>query len=155
MYYTAAQILGEAGFSHYEISNYARRGFQCRHNLKYWRDEQYIGIGLAAYSYFNGKRYGNTASFSEYISDNYTEYRQVENLTKNDEKFEYAMMRLRLSEGMSLSEYERIFGETFIEKNSAKILRYTELGYINISDGRIFLTDQGMYVSNSILSELL
>ncbi|MBQ8689223.1 MAG: radical SAM family heme chaperone HemW [Clostridia bacterium] len=155
MYLEAVRILTEAGFSHYEISNYARPSYECRHNLKYWRDQQYIGIGLSAYSYFGTSRYGNSSRIPEYISDNYTEYRQTDSLSLADEKFEYAMMRLRLAEGMSLDEYNGLFGEDFFEKNSEKILHYKALGYINIVNGRISLSDKGLYISNSILAELL
>ena len=155
MYAHAARILGEQGFSHYEISNYARPGYECRHNLKYWRDEEYIGVGLAAYSYFGKKRYGNTSSLDEYISDDYVQYRYGECISDSDEAFEYVMMHFRLSEGFSLSDYRVRFGTDFLTGREALIERYRSLGYINISDDRIYLTESGFYISNTILSDLL
>ena len=155
MYATASRTLGESGFSHYEISNYARPGYECRHNLKYWRDEEYIGVGLAAYSYYGKKRYGNTSSLDEYISSGYIKYRRTEDLTESDEAFEFAMMRLRLAEGFSLSEYRRLFGVDFLAERREAIERYRTLGYLAVSDDRISLTERGFYVSNTILSEIL
>ncbi len=155
MYALASHILGEAGFSHYEISNYAKPGSECRHNLKYWRDKEYIGVGLAAYSYYGKKRYGNTARLDEYISDDYVKYRCIESITPDDEAFEYVMMRLRLAEGFPLSEYRARFGCDFLDGRTEATERYRSLGYLNIADGRISLTERGFYISNTILSDLL
>ncbi len=155
MYALASRILAEGGFSHYEISNYAIPGSECRHNLKYWRDEEYIGVGLAAYSYYGKKRYGNTSKLDEYISDCYTKYRYEEKITADDEAFEYVMMRLRLSEGFSLTDYRARFGTDFLDGRSDTVERYRSLGYLNVSLDRISLTERGFYISNTILSELL
>ena len=155
MYALASRILGEHGFSHYEISNYSKPGFECRHNLKYWRDEEYIGVGLAAYSYYGKKRYGNTASLDEYISDDYAKYRYGENITPDGEAFEYVMMRLRLSEGFSLSDYRARFGRDFLDGRADTVARYNSLGYLDVSADRISLTERGFYISNTILSDLL
>ena len=67
MYYLASEILASYGYTHYEISNYAKHGRECKHNLKYWRDEEYVGVGLAAHSYLGGVRYSNTESMEEYL----------------------------------------------------------------------------------------
>ena len=155
MYALASRLLGEHGFSHYEISNYARPGFESRHNLKYWRDEEYIGFGLAAYSYYGKKRYGNTSHMDEYLSDDYVKYRYVEDITDADAEFEYAMMHLRLSEGFSLSDYRARFGRDFQDGRKEAIDRYAGLGYLTLKDDRLSLTERGFYISNTILSELL
>ena len=155
MYALASKILGDGGFSHYEISNYARPGFECRHNLKYWRDEEYIGVGLAAYSYYGKKRFGNTSKLEEYISNSYVQYRYGEDISDTDEAFEYVMMRLRLSEGFSLSDYRTRFGADFTDGRAEKIERYRALGYIAITPDRLALTERGFYISNTILSDLL
>ena len=155
MYLSAVSVLGEYGYSHYEISNYAKPGFECRHNLKYWRDEEYIGVGLAAHSYLDGKRYSNTTEFDEYFEGFGLKYRKEESVTDGLDKFEYAMLALRLSEGLSLLEYRKIFGEEFA-KGKEKLLReYVNAGYMDVVDGRIKFTDKGFYVSNTILAELL
>ena len=155
MYYTAAKMLSDAGYSHYEISNYARDGFECRHNLKYWRDEEYIGLGLAAHSYYGKKRYSNPVTFSEYFSPDRKTYRQSEEIGIEENAYEFVMMRLRLSEGFSLSDYEKRFGSSFLlgrEKIARELVRN---GYATLKDGRLALTDTGFYVSNAILSDLI
>ena len=153
MYYLAADMLRCAGYSHYEISNYAKAGQECLHNLTYWHADEYIGVGLSAYSYFDGHRFGNTRDVCEYISG----VRTVDDakLSIDDEAFEFAMLGLRLSEGFSLSEYRERFSRDFLENRGSLIKRLSDAGYILLIDGRICLTERGFYVSNSILRELL
>ena len=155
MYLSALSVLGDAGYSHYEISNYAKAGFECRHNLKYWRDEEYVGVGLSAHSYYRGKRYSNTHSFDEYFDGFGAKYRKDEGDGAGVDKFEYAMLALRLSEGLSLSEYRRLFGEEFAADKADLVERYVGAGFMQISNGRLSFTGKGFYVSNTILAELL
>lgn len=155
MYRLAADKLSAAGYYHYEISNYAREGMQSRHNLKYWHDEEYVGVGLAAHSYVGKLRYSNTTSLREYLSSDYTKYRTEEGLSPEDEAYEYAMMRLRLAEGFSLAEYKRLFGVDFLIGRENTLRRFSELGLLRISGGRLSFTEEGFYVSNTLLSELL
>lgn len=153
MYYLAADTLRDAGYLHYEISNYAKPSFTCRHNLTYWQDKEYIGVGLAAYSYFEGRRFGNTRDMREYISGKCIV--DDTELTLDDEAFEFAMLALRLFDGFSLSEYKERFGVDFLDKRADIIKRLSTPGYLLVDDGRIKLTERGFYVSNSILRELL
>ena len=155
MYLAITNTLSMAGYSHYEISNYAKAGYESRHNLKYWRDEQYIGVGIAAHSYFGRKRYSNPTSFSEYFSLSGREYLQCEDIDEASNAYEYAMMRLRLSEGFSLSEYKTLFGKDFLSGKEEYIAGLTKEGYMTLSDGRIALTEKGFYVSCEILSQIL
>lgn len=155
MYYMAAELLRNSGYAHYEISNYARAGFECRHNLKYWQDKEYIGLGLAAHSYYGKKRYSNPVGFSEYFSPSVKEYRQTEIIDTEANAYEYAMMHLRLADGFSLSDYEKRFKRSFTSGKEAFIQKLKSSGYIIISEDRISLTERGFYVSNTILSELL
>ena len=153
MYSKACERLLAAGYSHYEISNYARRGFECRHNLKYWRDEEYIGVGLAAHSYLSGVRYSNTSDFSDYVSGSFGRRRHSHIADKDP--FEYAMLRLRLAEGMSITEYEKKFGKPFAEGEEEKLKSFSEYGLLRLSRERISLTERGFYLSNHILAQLL
>lgn len=153
MYAMAAELLADNGYLHYEISNYSKCGYSCRHNLKYWHDEEYIGVGPAAASYFGRKRYVNTESFSEYLTKDFTKYRRMESVP--DEKYEYSMLRLRLREGILLEEYKSRFGEDFTKGREEKISEYEKLGYLSTHDGRIHFTENGFYISNYLLSELL
>ena len=155
MYYMAAELLAKSGYGHYEISNYAREGKECRHNLKYWQDKEYIGLGLAAHSYYGKKRYSNPVGFSEYFSPERKEYRQVEDINEDANAYEYAMMHLRLARGFSLSDYEKRFNRSFVDGKSEFIDELIKGGYLKLSDGRIALTEKGFYVSNTIISELI
>lgn len=152
MYYAAAKALSERGYNHYEISNYSKPGYECRHNLKYWRKQEYIGLGLSAHSYFCGKRFCNASDFTEYRSGGQVSY---EERTRESDVFEYAMLRLRLTEGFSLDEYRERFGIDFCETRKDIIERLCEGGFATVKNGRICLTERGFYVSNAILSELL
>ena len=154
MYSLAHKMLTEAGYRHYEISNYAKEKYPSRHNLKYWHNEEYIGFGISAHSYFGGKRFYNTSDFDEYFTLDSAKYRKDESDSGID-PFEYAMLGLRLDDGFSLSDYEEKFGKSFLEGNEEKIERFQKLGFLKIDGERISLTPEGFYVSNSILSDLL
>ena len=155
MYYLAAKILRRAGYSHYEISNYAKHGRECRHNLKYWRDEEYIGVGLSAYSYFDGRRFGNTCSPDGYLQDLQRNEDSVENIDKDAEAYEYVMLRLRLAEGFDLEDYKARFGKDFVSSREKIIKKLSDAGYLKVEGTRLSLSESGFYVSNSILTELI
>ena len=155
MYYYCAERLKTLGYEHYEISNYAKEGRRSLHNLKYWRDEEYIGLGLSAHSYYNGKRYFDPESFLEYFDGLWAKYRRSENAFVGVDPFEYAMLGLRLSDGIDLSEYQNKFGSRFAEGKEKLVNDYIEAGLMTLADGRLSLTDKGFYLSNSILSDLL
>ncbi len=154
MYYLADRRLSESGYSHYEISNYARADKESRHNLKYWRDLEYIGLGASAYSYFEGARFGNTRSVEEYLSGEGIRADLCE-LTESDVQYEYAMMRLRLKEGISLSDYEARFGESFLKGREKLIADYVKAGLLTLEGDRLAFTPCGFYVSNTLLTNLL
>ncbi len=154
MYYLAHERLTSRSFAHYEISNYAREGYRSRHNLKYWRAEEYIGLGLSAYSYFEGRRYGSGRDMMAYLNGGYMCEDDGE-VGPEQAAYEYAMMRLRLSEGISLSEYKSRFGRCFTEGREAQLLEYSRLGLLVLSGDRLFLTPRGFYVSNHILVNIL
>lgn len=154
MYDLACKTLSSAGYNHYEISNYAKPGYESRHNLKYWHTNEYIGVGLSAYSYYKGKRYGNTNVLADYISSK-SVIVQSDLVDKNTEKYEYVMLALRLKEGFSLSEYNRLFDEDFLSGREDLISRFESAGYLKLDNDRLCLTEKGFYVSNSIIVELL
>ena len=147
MYYLACDRLGRAGYSHYEISNYHRDGHACRHNLKYWNTDEYIGIGAAAHSFFEGKRFGNTRDLFDIIRD--------PNADDESGADEYVMMRLRLSAGLSLSEYRERFGTDFLSDRGEKLSILRSCGLVELDGERLYLTERGFYVSNSIITELI
>lgn len=154
MYYLADNMLSLAGYRHYEISNYALGGKESRHNLKYWTDREFIGLGAAAYSYYGGKRYGNVRSLEDYLEAPFSRV-DVTPIDRDDEKFEYAMMRLRLSSGIDLSDYTFRFGSSFLEGREDRIEKYIALGLMKREGDKLSLTPKGFYISNSILSDIL
>lgn len=155
MYYTACEVLSKAGYKHYEISNYAKDGFECRHNLKYWENKHFIGIGLSAYSYMENKRYGNTKNFIEYLSDDYLKYRTVDEISRDEERFEYIMMHLRTVYGIPLAEYREKFNSDFLNDSADAIEKYVKHGYVECLEDRVRLTERGFYLSNTIISDIV
>ena len=153
MYLLADRHLSRAGYSHYEISNYSRAGKESRHNLKYWRCEEYIGVGVSAHSYLDGYRFGRTQSLTEYLRGN-REYLNKEYIDRDGEALEKIMLGLRLREGISLKEYADLFGFDLTEKYREKLITLEKMGYARIFSGRLSLTAEGFYVSNYIINEL-
>ena len=155
MYFLAAEYMKDKGYSHYEISNYALPGFECRHNLKYWRCKEYIGVGLAAYSYFEGRRFGNSRDTDEYLKQNDREYEYEEIVDADTLVYEYVMLGLRLKEGISFSDYEGRFGKSFLSGREKTLDALISGGYAKIKGERLSLTERGFYVSNRILTDLI
>ena len=155
MYYLAARLLRENRYRHYEISNYAKEGRASRHNMKYWRCDEYIGVGLSAYSYFDGRRYGNTDMVTEYLSDSYRGFAYEENVDNSSLAYEFVMLGLRTADGISLKEYKEKFGYDFLENRENLIKKLVDDGYAILKEGRLFLSEKGFYVSNYILTELI
>ncbi len=154
MYETCIATLGTAGYTHYEISNYARPGYESRHNLRYWRMEEYIGVGVAAYSYFEGKRYGCDRDFDGYIGRTFPTNNGVI-IEETDREEETVMLGLRLKEGIREADFRASFGYGFWEKYGDALAPHVKHGLVVHDDERTCLTDAGMYVSLGILSEIL
>ncbi len=139
-----------AGFDHYEISNFAKSGYESRHNNRYWLLKDYMGIGPAAHSCFEGKRFYYPADLCEFlkgsapISDG-----------KSGDKEEFIMLSLRLSRGIIFSEYERCFGEKINGDIIKKAKLFERQGLCLCDDRHISLTDEGMLVSNAIIGEFI
>lgn len=147
--------LKENGYDHYEISNYAREGYACRHNLHYWRSEPYLGFGVAAYSFFDGERFGNGRDFSSYLSCPLGQTADREVLSKDALAYEWLMLRFRLREGISLDEYRAAFGVSPEERYGELIQKYVKMGLMHRTDTHLALTERGMRLSNAILVDFL
>lgn len=161
MYLDAHRLLGAAGYTHYEISNFALPGFASRHNLRYWLGAPYLGFGVAAHSCFHNQRFAYTTDMDAYLremespvamSNILTECTDLDVFTK---EIEYIMLRMRLFAGISLADYREVFGRDFIAKYGRKLERYLAGGFAEAKDGRVALTAKGMYISNYILSDIL
>lgn len=154
----AASVLGTSGYNRYEISNYARDGYECRHNLRYWLRGDYIGIGAAAHSFFEGVRYFAPDSIEEYISavnaEKYRVIRLDEQVINGDEAVsEYIMLRMRLASGISPEEFLRDAGKSF-EPYEKLMEPFIRSGHIACENGRYFFTPDGFDVSNYILARI-
>lgn len=158
MYEDTAGILAEYGYEQYEISNYAKKGFVCRHNIGYWTRKEYLGLGLGAASLWGNQRFSNTSDFSAYLKESGSPETIRENreiLSLEDEMSEFMFLGLRMTEGVSKAEFLESFG-TPIESVYGKVLdKYKNMGLLEEKEGRIFLTRAGIHVSNGVMAEFL
>lgn len=158
MYEDTAGILEEYGYEQYEISNYAKKGFVCRHNIGYWTRKEYLGLGLGAASLWGNQRFSNTSDFSAYLKESGSPEKIRENretLSLEDEMSEFMFLGLRMTEGVSKAEFLESFG-TPIESVYGKVLdKYKNMGLLEEKEGRIFLTRAGIHVSNGVMAEFL
>ena len=158
MYEATEQILKEYGFEQYEISNYARKGRECRHNVGYWTRQDYLGFGLGASSLYGKERFANTADMKKYLesSKNPEKIREKEpSLTREDEMAEFMFLGLRMTKGISKADFQRCFGCTIESVYGEVLEKYESMELLLEKDGRIFLSREGIHVSNSIMAEFL
>lgn len=154
-YFSASARLREEGFERYEISNFAKRGRESLHNLKYWRGEEYLGFGASAHSFFGGKRFYNPPDLKAYTAgEHFGNYREIaEEPSSLTSEEEYIMLRTRLSEGVNLEDYARKFGSDFLEVYGAKIDRLKD--FVEITCGTLRIKPDKVLLQNAILAELL
>ncbi len=150
MYLFTSEYLRQHGFEHYEISNFAKSGYRSRHNTKYWLCEEFLGLGPAAYSYVNGKRF----SFGRDIEQYLTCPAVIFDGDGGDFE-EYVMLKLRLSDGIDRLELKPLYGKDKSDKlfKKAEVLKNTDL--IELNDRRLRLTVKGFLVSNAVIGKLL
>lgn len=161
MYFEAIRFLASAGYAQYEISNFAKPGKQCLHNLRYWNCEEYLGFGPGAHSYFGGRRFAFRRSIEDYVramefpgsvSDLLSEDYEIH---PSERLGEYVMLRMRLTDGVDTDAFAARFGVSF-EKLFGKYLKlYGTNGFMEKYGRRWRFTPKGMYVSNYILSAML
>ncbi|MBR3879516.1 MAG: radical SAM family heme chaperone HemW [Clostridia bacterium] len=151
MYIMMTEMLRAYGYEKYEISNFAHNGQVSRHNLKYWKREDYLGFGPAAHSFFGGVRFANSRDVEGYLNGKDIK-EHSEKITDRDAADEYVMLGMRLREGIDIGEFNRIFDVDFMERYGNTFERFAP-EYISIDDRRCAFTDKGMFVSNYILSE--
>lgn len=153
LYELCCAELAKAGYRRYEISNFSLEGRESRHNLKYWRLDDYMGFGVAAYSCFEGERFGNSRNIDSFLKG-YDICEQRQKISENDRTSEYVMLRLRLEEGISLEEYRRLSGRELFE-DYPTIKDCISRGFMLFENGRIAFSTKGFLVSNAILAEML
>ncbi len=169
MYELTEDLLASAGYEHYELSNWARPGRQCRHNLVYWRNGEYLGVGAGAHSYLDGVRFANERLPSRYLAavnetweasqaGGPTTMRQVASIERETDEMrmaETAILGLRLVEGVDLVAFERRFGRRFEDVYAAELPELFSFGLIERADGHIRLTRRGRLLGNEVFQRLL
>lgn len=149
MYMYVSEYLESIGYSQYEISNYSLEGFESKHNTKYWRCKEYIGIGPSAHSFYNGERFYYNRSFEEFYNDK-TNFDCIGGTEE-----EFIMLNLRLKRGLIFKEYEEKYNKKFPEEiiKKAKILE--KAGLLTVDKEKVSLNRKGYLVSNAIICELI
>ena len=153
MYELVVKMMKDAGYRHYEISNFARSGRESKHNCKYWRLDEYLGLGLAAHSDFGGKRLENTRDMERYLGGEWLEAEG--DISNSEREFEFLMLGFRTADGISKSEFLTRFGVEFDEKYGEKVEKFKKMGYFCEKGDALALTERGFEVSNAILTEIL
>lgn len=152
LYLAAVEELQKAGYEQYEISNFAKPGFESRHNLKYWLDKEYIGIGPSAHSFMGSRRFYFDRSIEKFLREPFGELEREESEGGGFE--EYAMLRLRLKSGLDTAEASEKFGvdgKELLERAE----RFVSAGLVEISGETISFTPRGFLLSNALTAEIL
>jgi oxygen-independent coproporphyrinogen-3 oxidase len=145
-----SEKLTKAGYLHYEISNFAKPGRMAQHNLRYWRNEETVGVGISSASYINGSRFKNSGSFPAYLEravKRLPPERTEERLSSDEKIREDAMLALRLSEGMDLAELKKLdlpLLDVFLDRGLAKL-----------EGTRFVFTPEGWLISNQLFQHLV
>jgi oxygen-independent coproporphyrinogen-3 oxidase len=152
----AVALLTGYGFIHYEISNFALKGYECLHNLNYWRGGEYLGLGTAAASHLNGKRFRNQANLDAYLENPTAQMESIEELSAKDKAAEEAMLRLRLlGEGIDLDELSSRFGFDNVVYLKNRLDGMAREGLLLCESSRYRLTPSRILTSNPIFARVL
>ena len=158
MYEATSRILKEYGYEQYEISNYAKEGRDCRHNVGYWTRRDYLGFGLGASSLYGKDRFANTADMRKYLENSSSPelIREREPvLTREDEMAEFMFLGLRMTKGIAKTDFRQKFGCAIETVYGDVLKKYEAMGLLLEKDGRIFLSREGIHVSNSVMADFL
>lgn len=147
LYLLTCDLLSKYGFNQYEISNWSKKGYESKHNLKYWDCCEYLGIGPGAHSFINGRR-----MYYERNIDKFLDNMDVKDDGVGGDKEEYLMLRLRLNEGIKNKLWQDRFNENIPKEYLQRALQLSKNGLVNINDNGFSLTSKGMLVSNSVIS---
>jgi len=158
MYRLAKSLLSEAGYIQYEISNFAKSGKLSRHNLNYWINGEYIGLGLGSHGNINGTRYSNETNIEKYINlckNNVRPVVEENKISIEEQMFESVILGLRLNEGLDMKAFEKRYGVSPIEKYGDILESLKTDLLIEVSDDRIKLTDYGVDISNQVFIKFM
>ena len=141
------------GFYRYEVSNFSKIGYESKHNLLYWRNKEYYGVGLGASGYLNGVRYTNTKSLTKYLQGE--RIFEKEECSESDKEFYSLMLGLRLEEGINIEEFNSLYDKDLLISYKEKIEKLIRLDLLKIENGRLKITKDNFYIMDYILKELL
>ena len=156
LYDGARRCLAEKGFARYEVSNFAKPGFESRHNLNYWRRGEYIGFGVDASSFMGGRRFTNTRDLDEYIKCILSNYYPVvadEPIGEEEAKFETVMLALRTANGIDLAAYRARFGSDFASDFAVPLKKNAD--YLEYTGSAVRIKEDYLYVQNTIIIDFL
>jgi len=156
MFLLARRRLTQAGYEHYEVSNYALPGFRSRHNERYWTGGDYLGLGVAAHSFLGGVRWANPPDMAYYRQrlKGGQLPRRIEQPPEGRARLgEQVMLRLRRLEGIDLAEFQSRFGANLTATYASEIARLTETGLVELAEGRLRLTEEGLLVADAVTAE--
>jgi oxygen-independent coproporphyrinogen-3 oxidase len=152
MYELARQTLAEHGFQQYEISNFAREGYACRHNIGCWTRVPYLGFGCAAHSFFDDRRTMNPSRLNAYLAG---EEPKTEQISNEEARFESMMLGLRMTRGITDEDFTRMHGSSIREAFGEKLDKPIGGGLLEWHEGALRLTRLGMDLQNSVLVDLM
>ncbi|HIM12639.1 TPA: oxygen-independent coproporphyrinogen III oxidase [Candidatus Poribacteria bacterium] len=158
MYRLSIDRLTQAGYLHYEISNFAKLGCDVKHNLIYWNNEPYIGLGAGASGYIDGCRYTNVRGIPEYIEQVDQGKKPImyqERLVGIQEMAETIILGLQKRDGICFDRYQKLFGQPITKEFGQTIDQLAELGLVETSNNHLRLTDQGLMLANYVFTEFL
>lgn len=156
LYENSLGLLHQRGYLHYEISNFALPGYECRHNLNYWRGGEYLGLGPAAASHFQGKRFKNKSDLEAYLQDPCRQIEEIEDLPQSKKAGEEAILRLRLlEEGLNITEMIERLGDENLVGLMWRLDQLVKEGFLTRSGAIYRLKPEWALVSNSILARVL
>ena len=149
-------LLEANGLSRYEISNFSKQGSECKHNLRYWTREEYIGLGLSAHSFINSKRQANTSDINDYsviVSKGLRPIVESDRIDELEAEFEHIMLSLRLTCGINLYKFNSLFKKDFLKAYSIQIDKLRD--FMNINDVYVSIRKENLGILNSILTEFM
>lgn len=154
MYFALLERLAAKDIRQYEVSNFAKDGYQCLHNLNYWQGQSFHAFGLGAFRYLNDQRTANTKNIKRYLAD-FLDFDFSETISQEKRISEYIMLNLRLSSGLSLNSLKENFYLDLETEKAEEISRWIKEGCITRKGDRLILSPQGIMLSNSVIADLI
>ncbi len=159
MFDQAMEYLEGKEFEHYEISNFCRSGYECRHNLRYWQAEEYLGLGAGAVSFVNGSRCINDPQLQQYVDALSTgkqwPVKELEDMSERELLIDAIILGLRLCAGIDLNQFKQRFGVDITSDYKEIIAYYRDRGLLNIANGHLKFTKAGYFLSNQVLCQFM